>query len=153
MPRLRCVGNLTGGDYVVAKHYPVANGVTVNEGDFVYMTGGRITAAAIAGARLLGVVETIGSVTGNAGGTNTVMVNVSPEAMYVVEHDNLVTTADATHVGTYFDLIGATGAQRVDTSTTSATTGQLILLEHAPDTAERSPLHGVFMIAEHAFKL
>lgn len=152
MPSLRCVGTLSGNQHTTSKHYPVASGVTVNEGDFVYFASGRITSASIAGARLAGVVETGGSVTGNAGGTVTAMVNVSPDSLYVVTHDNVGTTASAAHVGTYFDLVGATGAQLADTSTTG-TSGQLLLLEHAPDVAQGDATKGVFMIAEHFSKI
>lgn len=129
----------------------MASGVTVTAGDFVYWSSGRITSATIAGARLLGVVEE--TATGNAGGTVKAMVTVEPTAKYLVDNDNVGTTFAATHVGTYFDLTGATGAQLVDTSTTSATTGQLYCLEYNPliDPVKSDTSQGVFTIAEHAF--
>lgn len=144
-------GNLDGSPTNYAtRAFPVASGVTVTAGDFVYFSSGRITSATVAGARLIGVsVETA---TGNAGGTVTALVNVEPKALYLVKNDNIGTTFAATHVGTNFDLIGATGAQLVDTSTTG-TTGSLICVEYNPqvDPVKSDTTYGIFMIAENAF--
>jgi hypothetical protein len=147
----RYLGTIDGKSNALKQSLPVASGVTVTAGDFVYWSSGRITSASIAGARLIGVVEE--TATGNAGGTVKAMVTVEPTAKYIVDNDNVGTTFAATHVGTYFDLIGATGAQLVDTSTTSASTGQLYCLEYNPqiDPVKADTSQGVFTIAEHAF--
>jgi hypothetical protein len=94
------------------------------------------------------------TVTGNAGGTNKMLVIVEPNAKYLVDNDNVGTTFAASHVGTYFDLTGATGAQLVDTSSTS-TSGSLLCIEYNPqiDPVQGDTSWGLFVIAEHAFKI
>lgn len=147
----RYIGTIDGKSNALKQSLPVASGVTVTAGDFVYWASGRISSATIAGARLVGMVEE--TKTGNAGGTVKAMVTVEPTAEYLIDNDNIGTTFAAAHVGTYFDLIGATGAQLVDTSTTSATTGQLYCVEYNPqiDPVKTDTSWGVFSIAEHVF--
>lgn len=147
----RYLGTIDGKSNALKQSLPVASGVTVTAGDFVYWASGRITSATIAGARCVGVVEQ--TATGNAGGTVKAMVTVEPTAKYLVDNDNVGTTFAASHVGTYFDLIGATGAQLVDTSSTSTTTGQLYCVEYNPqiDPVKSDTSQGVFIISEHAF--
>jgi hypothetical protein len=130
--------------------FPVANGVTVTAGDFVYFASGRITSASIGGARCVGMVTE--TATGNSGGTVKAIVCVDPLMRYLLKNDNDSTTFAASHVGTNFDLIGATGAQLVDTSTTG-TTGQLLCLEYNPqiDPVKSDTTYGVFILAEHIF--
>lgn len=147
----RYLGTVDGKTNAATLLLPVASAVTVTNGDLVYWDGsGRITSATIANARVLGQAQS--TVTGNAGGTNKVLVVVEPNAKYLMANDNLVTTFVATHVGTYFDLIGATGAQLVDTSSTSATAGQVLCLEYNPqiDPVKTDTTYGVFMIAQSA---
>lgn len=148
----RAIGRYDGDTKFATASFPVASGVTVTQGDFVYFSSGRITSASVAGARLVGqVLETA---TGNAGGTVKALVCVDPNMRYLIDNDNVGTTFAATHVGTYFDLIGATGSQLVDTSTTS-TTGQLLCVEYNPqiDPVKSDTSYGVFVIAESAFNL
>lgn len=138
--------------------YAVADGATVNVGDFVYLAAGRVTAASIAGKRLLGVVEGVQnenldrvfatSATGNAGGTVKVLVCVEEDARWLVDGDNVGTTLAVTHEGTYFDLTGNPGAQLVDTSTTSATSGQLLLRKFNPGIRGTDASWGIYTIAE-----
>ena len=147
----RYLGTVDGKTNALTQRLPVANGVTVTDGDFVYWSSGRITSATISGALLVGVcVETA---TGNSGGTVYSLVIVEPFAKYLVDNDNLVTTFAVTHVGSYFDLIGATGAQLVDTSSTSASTGQLYCMGYSPniDPVRGDTSWGIFVIAEHVF--
>jgi hypothetical protein len=147
----RYVGTLTGSPTNYAtRSFPVANGVTVTDGDFVYFASGRITSATVAGARLIGQV--VENATGNAGGTVKALVNVEPNAIYLIDNDNVGTTFAASHVGTNFDLIGATGAQLVDTSTTG-TTGSMVCLEYNPqiEPVANDTSWGLFMVAENAF--
>lgn len=147
----RFYGVLDGDQTGILLNLPVASGVTVTEGDFVYFASGRITSASVAGQPLIGMALATG--TGNAGGTVKVLVQASPSAKYIVDNDNIGTTFAASHVGTKFDLIGATGAQLIDTSTTSATTGQMLCLEYNPpvDPLKSDTSQGVFKISEHYF--
>lgn len=154
MTGARFVGTMNANQEQTFREYAVASGVTVTKGDFVYFASGRITSASIAGVRLLGVVQS--TATGNSGGTVKVLVDVTPLALYAVDNDNVGTTFAAAHVGTYFDLTGATGAQQADTSTTS-TTGQLIALEFDPSYysvgQDSDNSIGIFAMAERALFL
>lgn len=149
--QVQALGRIDGGTNFSTTLLPVASGVTVTKGDLVYFSSGRITSATITGdVRLIGqVLETA---TGNAGGTVKALVCVDPQMRYLLDNDNIGTTFAATHVGQYFDLIGATGAQLVDTSTVSATTGVLLCLEYNPQISpvETDVSVGIFKIAEHA---
>lgn len=146
----RFVGTLHGSTNGVAREFIVANGVTVTEGDFVYFASGAVTNASIAGQRLAGVA--VSTVVGN--GTRKVKVLVGDKNLYAVDNDNVGTTFAASHVGTCFDLTGATGAQLVDTSTTG-TSGSLVCVEYNPQISplESDTSQGLFMIAESAFNL
>lgn len=145
------LGSITGKYNSVTKEYVVTSGVTITQGDMVYLASGKVTNATVAGARLIGQAQ--GTATGNAGGTVKVLVCVDPEDRYLMKNDNLGTTFDATHVGQYFDLIGATGAQLVDTSTASASNGSMLCLEYNPgvDPVRGDTTYGIFKIAEHPF--
>lgn len=156
----RWIGDATSNATGVTKEYPVANGVTVTAGDFVYLASGRVTNASIAGTTLLGMVsgkqsnrmddhsETL-TATGDSAGTVKVLVIVEPNAKYVVEVDNVGTTFAASHVGQCFDLTGTTGEQLVDTSTVG-TDGQLECIEFGYKGNETL---GVFIINEHKYKV
>lgn len=144
------LGRIDGDTNWATLELPVASGVTVTAKDFVYFASGRITSASVAGKPLIGQVQE--TATGNSAGTVKALVVVDPTMRYIIDNDNDTTTFAATHVGTKFDLIGATGVQLVDTSTTSATTGQLLCLEYNPqiDPNKTDVSVGVFVIAEHA---
>ncbi len=146
----RYVGTLADGNQaqVLTSRFQVTNGVTITKGDFVYFASGKLTNSSIAGQKLAGVAAA--TVVGT--GSNDCEVIVNPTALYAVDNDNDSTTFAATHVGTYFDLTGATGAQQVDTSTTT-TTGQLVAVEYNPQISglESDTSIGLFMIAESAF--
>lgn len=67
----------------------------------------------------------------------TLYVVVGKGLRVLASNDNIGTTFAATHVGAKFDLIGATGAVLVDTSTvtqagTAADVGQVKCLEYNP---------------------
>lgn len=145
------LGDIQGDANFAQYQFPVKSAVTVTAGDFVYFDGsGRITSATIAQARPIGMVTE--TATGNAGGTVKASVVVDPDTKYLLKNDNISTTFAATHVGTYFDLIGATGAQLVDTSTTSATLGQVLCLEYNPqiDPVASDTTYGIFMLVMSA---
>lgn len=145
----RPVGRIDGETNFAAREFVVGSGVTVNEGDFVYFASGVVTNASVATQRILGMA--LGTATGNAGGTVKVSVCIDPNMVYLVDNDNLVTTFAATHVGTNFDLIGAAGAQLIDTSSTS-TTGSLTCVEYNPkiDPVASDTSWGLFVINENA---
>lgn len=144
----RPLGRIDGHTNYATQAFTVASGVTVNDGDFVYFNGsGRITNASIGGARLVGMA--LETATGTSG-TVSCLVCIDPMMRYLVDNDNAGTTFAATDVGQYYDLIGAAGAQLVDTSSESATTGQLVALEYNPqvDPVTTDTSWGVYKIAE-----
>ncbi len=153
MPGFRILGTFDGKTNYATMPLPVASGVTVTVGDLVYFASGRITSATIAGARCIGVVQE--TATGNAGGSVKALVAIEPNLKLLAKNDNVAATFAATSVGRYFDVTGATGAQLVDTSQVSDTTGQLLCLEYNPqiDPVRSDLTYGVFAIAEHASHL
>lgn len=146
----RILGMIGGGTNFATYQFPVASAVTVTAGDFVYFASGRITSATIAGARPIGMVTE--TQTGNAGGTVKALVNIDDDSRFLLQNDNIGTTFAATHVGQYFDLIGATGSQLVDTSTVSTTVGTVLCLEFNPaiDPVAADASYGVFLLANSA---
>lgn len=149
--QVQLLGRGDGNTNFSTQDFPVANGVTITKGDFVYFASGRLTSASVAGQSLIGcAMETA---TGNSAGTVKAKVCVDPNMRYLLDNDNVGTTFAASHVGTKFDLIGATGAQLVDTSSTSATTGQLLCLEYNPQISpvETDTSVGVFKVSEHLY--
>ena len=144
----RALGRIDGNSNYATYDFVVTSGVTVTEGDFVYFDGsGAITNSSVAGQQLVGMAEE--TVTGD--GTEKCRVIVDPTMRYLVDNDNVSTTFAATHVGTSFDLTGATGAQLVDTDTTDANSGQLRCLEYNPqiDPVKDDTSFGIFVIQEH----
>ena len=99
---------------------------TFAAGDFVKFSTGEYVvgtaAAAVAGVAM--EAATSASV--------DVLANVTPLMMVIMDADNDATTFASTHVGTYFDFIGATGAMYVDSSSTSSTSGCMLCLEYNP---------------------
>lgn len=146
----KILGNIDGGTNYATYSFPVASGVSVTAGDFVYFASGRITSATIAGARPIGMV--LETATGNAGGTVIALVAIDDDLRFLLQNDNIGTTFVATHVGQYFDLIGATGAQLVDTSTVSQTLGTVLCLEYNPqiDPVKTDTTYGVFLLVNSA---
>ncbi|CAB4176451.1 hypothetical protein UFOVP1522_51 [uncultured Caudovirales phage] len=146
----KLLGYVDGGTNYATHAFPVASGVTVTAGDFVYFSSGRITSATIATARIIGTV--LETATGNAAGSVTALVAIDDAIKYLMANDNVGTTFAVTHVGSYFNLIGATGAQLVDTSTTSATLGQVLCLEYNPqiDPVKTDTTYGIFLLVNSA---
>lgn len=146
----RPLGRVDGHTNFATREFIVATGVTVTEGDFVYFDGdGEITNASIAGGRLVGMA--LETVAGND--ALKCLVCIDDQMLYLIDNDNVGTTFSAAHVGDYFVLTGATGAQLVDTSTTSNTLGQLLCLEYNPQIApvETDTSWGVFKIVNSVF--
>jgi len=159
MPEL--IGAAINGFAGVTKEYPVASGVTVTDGDFVYLTSGRVTNASIDGKTLLGIVHggqsndpsnvaNTQTATGDAGGTVKVLVHVDPTNKYVVTSDQVASTLAITDVGQNFDVTGATGAQLLDVSTRSATTNQLEVIQFG---YKGDLTKAVVIINEHKYKV
>jgi hypothetical protein len=144
----KMIGRIDGNTNFASYTFPVASGVTVTAGDFVYFASGRITSASVAGALCIGMV--METATGDSGGTVKALVCIDVTMRYLLQNDNIGTTFAASLVGTKFDLIGATGAQLVDTSTTG-TTGQLVCLEYNPriEPVQNDTTYGVFMLQEN----
>lgn len=148
----RMLGRVDGKTNFATLNLVIANGVTVNQNDFVYFDGsGRITNSSIGGKKLVGMA--METATGNSGGTVKCLVCIDPYMRYLIDNDNIGTTFAVTDVGQFYDLIGATNAQLVDTSTESATTGQLVAVEYNPtiEPVATDTSFGVFVIAESAF--
>lgn len=161
MPEL--IGSAVSPFAGVTKEYAVASGVTVTSGDFVYLTSGRVTSASIAGKTILGIVHGGQSndpsnvtdanpqtATGNAGGTVKVLVHVEPNAKFVVTSDEDSANLAASDLGKAFDLIGSTGAQLLDVSSGSTTTGQVEVVQvgYKGDTTK-----AIVIINEHKYKV
>lgn len=140
----------------VTKEYPVANGVTVSDGDIVYLTAGRVTNATIGSAgSLLGVVSggqstdpsnfgTTQTAVGDAAGSVRVLVHVEPNAKFNVAVTNGSLLASS--VGATFTLTGATNAQSVDFAT-AGTTGQMECTKFISSTL------GEFIVNKHKYKV
>lgn len=140
----------------VTKEYPVANGVTVTDGDFVYWAGGRVTNATVAGATLLGIVQggqsndvsvvtsALGSpvaATGNSAGTVTVLVIVDPNVKVLMSYNQ------APALGARYNISGATGAQTVNVTGGAGTQVECILVNY------KSTGLGLFIPQKHEYKV
>lgn len=153
------LGRDQGDTKSVTREYAVTNSATVYDGEFVYLSAGFVTSASIAGKKLLGTVvggdtqnpvrTYSASATGNAGGTVKVLVNVERDARYLMKSDQVGTTLAATHEGTYFDLVGNPGSQLIDSSTTSATLGQMLLIKFNPGIRGTDSTYGIFTMAKN----
>lgn len=143
------LGNIDGGTNYATRPFKVTNAVTITKGDLVYLTSGKLSNATITGdSRPVGVAQE--TVVGT--GSNLCLVAIDEDLILLMQQDNIAATFAATDVGKYFDVTGATGAQLVDTSTGSTTTGVLFCLEYNPqvDPVRTDTTYGLFLIAEHA---
>lgn len=142
------LGRVDGKVNFATHSFPVASGVTVTVGDFVYQdAGGRITNASVAGARLIGMA--LETAVGNAGGTVSANICIDPLVKFLLKVTGTFTIASVLR---NFDLTGATGAQLVDGASVG-TSGQLLCLEFNPqiDPVKADTTYGIFIIAEHLF--
>lgn len=146
--KARPLGRLDGNTNWAQMRFIVTSGVTITLGDFVYFASGEITNATVAGARIIGMATE--TCTGVAGNTVLCNVIIDPLMRYLVDGDQDTTALAVTGVGGNFDLIGATGAQLIDTSSVS-TTGSMLLLEYNPqiDPVKDDVSCGVYIIAEN----
>ena len=153
------LGSMDGDTNGVTREYAVANGVTVTVGDLVYLSAGFITNASIDGKRLFGQVVGVqtndlvtpgfrNTATGNAGGTVKVLVDVHDDNRYLMVSDEVGANLAATDVGKFFDVTGATGAQKIDVSTRSTTLGQMLCLRVNPGIRGTGATYGILIPAE-----
>lgn len=137
----------------VTKEYPVANGVTVNDGDFVYLASGRVTSATIAGATVLGIVtgsnandpsnvSNTTATTGNSAGTATVLVIVDPSIKVLISQNAAPT------LGGRYNLSGSTGAQTVNVSGGAGTQVECIAVAYKGNTSV-----GLYIANKHEYKV
>jgi hypothetical protein len=142
------------------KEYPVANGVTVTSGDFVYLSGGYVTNATIAGATILGLVQGGESndpsqfansnggpiaATGNAAGTVTVLVIVDPSSKFIIPVSG--GTLSQANLGGRYNLTGATGAQ------TAAIGSGGTQVECIATNVRGDYTRGIFIAQKHEYKI
>ena len=73
-------------------------------------------------------------------GTLTIQIQCGVDIVYEVDNDNDSNTfAGAGYGGgRYFDMIGTTGAVQIDTSTSSASAGQVLCIDETPDSDDAS---------------
>lgn len=144
----KLLGRVDGNTNYATYEFVITSGVTVTDGDFVYTDGsGRITNSSVATQRLVGMA--LQTATGTSGSVKC-LVCIDPLMRYLLQNDNDSSTFAAANVLDNFDLIGATGAQLVDTSS-QGTSGQLLCLEYNPqiDPVGTDTTYGVFTVAEH----
>lgn len=155
------IGRIDGHTNYASLDYPVASGVTVNAGDFVYFSGttGTITNASVSGARLLGMSES--TVTGVANGSIVAKVCIDRNMRYLLKGNAVFATVangTSTSIGQFYDITGATGAQVVNVSSAGTTTGQFLCLAvpgltNFPNTGLAgltANLYGVFILISSA---
>jgi len=132
----QALGRIDGHTNFATQEFVVTSGVTVNEGDFVKLSSGKVTNASMAGARIVGMA--LGTATGNAGGTITVLVCIDPNMRYLIKTAG--SNFASTTVGQYYDL---STASTIDQTSASATTGGLVLLATGDQTIPNSPVIGI----------
>ena len=146
--QVQLLGRTDGNTNFSTYKFIVTSGITITKGDFVYFASGEITNSSIATQLVVGVaMETCTGVSDNS---VKCLVCIDPEMRYLLDNDQDSATFAVTDVGKYFDLIGATGAQLVDTSSGSTSTGQLLCLEYNPQISpvETDTSVGVFKVRE-----
>lgn len=128
--------------------------VTSAQFDLVNIQSGQVEIAD-AGERIAGYNNQKTAVTSASSDVEVVMV---PFLVVIMDNDNDGTTFAATHVGDAFDITGGTGAQIVDTSTTTgleatANSAQLACLEYNPQGVgyDDDTSVGKFMVREFQF--
>ena len=124
------IGRIDGHTNYASQSFVVANGVTIDEGDFVYFSSGVVTNAAAYQARLIGMAE--GTATGNATGTVSVLVCVLDRNMrYLLKSVTSLALTNGTnsYVGQYFDITSGTGAGAQTVTAVGTTAGSFVLVQ------------------------
>lgn len=151
----RIVGSRSGVIKFTSEERPVANGVTVTDGDLVKIASGCVSSDTVTG-KIYGIVTGGSSddlvsrnyrapaTVGNATGTKKVLVQLVEDQIFEMTAD---ASLDAASVGQYFLITGATGAQVVDESSQSATVGQVLCVNRiATNAAGTEFLKGQFIV-------
>lgn len=113
-------GRIDGHTNYASRDYIVANGVTVNVGDFVKFSSGNVTNASMTGLiRVLGMSES--TVVGD--GTKTATICVDPNMIFLIKGDSALA---ASNVGQYFNLANA---NTISTASASNTTGTFVCVD------------------------
>ncbi len=141
---MRALGNRQGVTKFTSEDRVVTNSVTVTDGDFVKLASGRVTNASIGTGKLYAVVQggdnsnlvsrqyRAMATTGDADGTTSVLVQLVEDQIFELP----VSAALASDAeGSYYNLTGSTGAQQVDNTSKSATTGQLLCVKRVANSA------------------
>lgn len=128
------LGRVDGHTNFATLEFIVTNGVTVNEGDFVKLSSGRLTNASMGAAKPIGMC--LATVVGD--GTKTALVNVDPNMRYLIKTagSNFVNTT----IGQFYDLSTAT---TIDQTSAATSTKAFILLAVGNDTNPNSPVIGI----------
>lgn len=123
------------------------SGATLARYDSVKLSSGEL-ALGTAGDALVGV-NMEESVTNASEG---VQVDITPYMLVIADNDGVGGAATVANVGEYADLIGATGAQLIDTSTFSTTVATFRMTELNPQGYgfDSDTSIGLFEIAERA---
>lgn len=152
---MRALGNRQGVTKFTSEERPVTNSVTVTDGDFVKLASGRVTNASIGTGKLYAVVQggsnddlvsrtyRTMATTGDSDGTKKVLVQLVEDQIFELPVSAAL-AADAE--GSYYNLTGSTGAQQVDNTSKSATTGQLLCIKRVANSAGSYVL-GHFVVA------
>ena len=123
---------------------------TLTEGDLVNLQNGELQLAD-------GGENILGQILEDATSASTgVQVNATPGLVIVMDNDEVGGAFPSTSAGEFFDIIGATGAQLVDTSSSAAgettgSSGQLLCLAYNPQGVgvDSDTSYGKFLIKEH----
>jgi hypothetical protein len=135
-PLASVVGNYNG----VTEDF-LASG-TITNGDFVQFDASGNVIAATTG-RIVGTAQS----TVSTGATVKVLMN--PYTKYLVQSDVAIA---ATNVGRYYNLTGATNAQKISSGSVSSSNGQFLLLQVNPtiDPVRTDTTWNVVSVAQSA---
>lgn len=134
---------------------PFLSAATITKNDIVNLTSAGELDVAGAGERILGV-----ALEAATSSSTDVQVNYSPFLTIVMDNDNDSATFAAADVGSFFDIIGATGAQLIDTSskvdgTVTTNSAQMACIAYNPqgirDDLNSDTSVGLFQIREQQF--
>jgi hypothetical protein len=122
------IGRIDGKSNFAVRKF-TNGGTAIAKGDAVKLVNG-VLATVSANDKILGVAQE--AIAANAEGS----VIVDPFMVYLADHDNDTNTYGATtssySPGNYFSIVATTGIQQIDTSTGSATTGEILALSYNP---------------------
>lgn len=126
---LKPIGRIDGKTNFAIREF--TNGaVAIHQGDPVKLTNGALLIAA-ADDKILGVALEDAAIAATG-----VQVCVDPMMVYLMDQDNDTNTFGKTTAtyspGNYFSIISSTGACQIDTSTGSATTGEILAISYNP---------------------